>query len=85
MPGAIYTGKVETNLQAIVTGQSRCPANLVSCLSRQNFRQALFRLRRVLGQDVRLTDGEEASLAPGAISCDVTQLEMLVGQSTRTH
>ena len=52
--------------------------------ARQNFRQGLFRLRRVLGQDVLLSDGEEVSLAPGAIACDATQLEMLVGQGTRT-
>src|SRR5262245_43526302 len=52
--------------------------------ARQNFRQGLFRLRRVLGQDVLRSDGEEVSLAPGAIACDATQLEMLVGQGTRT-
>src|SRR5215813_5869739 len=52
--------------------------------ARQNFRQGLSRLRRVLGQDVLLSDGEEVSLAPGAIACDATQLEMLVGQGTRT-
>ena len=32
MPGAIYTGKVETNLQAIVTDQSRCPVKDPACL-----------------------------------------------------
>ena len=50
--------------------------------ARQNLRQALSRLRRVLGHDVLLSDGEEVSLAPGAISCDATQLEVLVGQGT---
>jgi DNA-binding SARP family transcriptional activator len=49
--------------------------------ARQNLRQALSRLRRVLGHDVLLSDGEEVSLAPGAISCDATQLEMLVGKA----
>jgi TolB-like protein len=47
-------------------------------------RQALFRLRRVLGQDVLLSDGEEVSLTPDDIACDATQLEVLVGQGTRT-
>ncbi len=51
--------------------------------ARQNLRQALFRLRRVLGQDVLLSDGEEVSLTPGDIACDATQLEVLVGQGTR--
>ena len=52
--------------------------------ARQNLRQALFRLRRVLGQDVLRSDGEEVSLAPGDIACDATQLVALVGQGTRT-
>src|SRR5262249_4818604 len=50
--------------------------------ARQNLRQALFRLRRVLGQDVLLSDGEEVSLVPDNIVCDATQLEVLVGQGT---
>ena len=33
--------------------------------ARQNLRQALFRLRRVLGQDALVGDGEEISLASG--------------------
>src|SRR5262245_22186028 len=51
--------------------------------ARQNLRQALFRLRRVLGQDVLLGDGEEVSLAPGTIVCDAAQLEVLTRQGTR--
>ena len=51
--------------------------------ARQNLRQALFRLRRVLGQDGLLSDGEEISLTPDDIACDATQLEVLVGQGTR--
>ena len=51
--------------------------------ARQNLRQALFRLRRVLGQDVLLSDGEEVSLTPDDIACDATELEVLVGQGTR--
>jgi len=51
--------------------------------ARQNLRQALFRLRRVLGQDVLLGNGEEVSLAPGSIVCDAAQLEALTRQGTR--
>jgi DNA-binding SARP family transcriptional activator len=51
--------------------------------ARQNLRQALFRLRRVLGQDVLLSDGEEVSLTTHEIACDATRLEALVGQGTR--
>jgi hypothetical protein len=51
--------------------------------ARQNLRQALFRLRRVLGQDVLLSDGEEVSLTPDDIACDATELKVLVGQGTR--
>ena len=40
--------------------------------ARQNLRQALFRLRRMLGEDVLIGDGEEISLAPGVIDCDAT-------------
>jgi len=51
--------------------------------ARQNLRQALFRLRRVLGQDVLLGNGEEVSLAPGCIVCDAARLEVLTRQGTR--
>src|SRR5262245_27829568 len=51
--------------------------------ARQNLRQALFRLRRTLGQDAILGDGEEVSLAPGLIDCDVARLEELVRAGTR--
>jgi hypothetical protein len=50
----------------------------------QNLRQALFRPRRVLGQDVPLSDDEDVSLTPDDIACDATQLEVLLGQGTRT-
>src|SRR2546425_662821 len=33
--------------------------------ARQNLRQALFRLRRLLGEDALIGDGEDISLAPG--------------------
>jgi DNA-binding SARP family transcriptional activator/ActR/RegA family two-component response regulator len=45
--------------------------------ARQNFRQALFRLRRALGQDAVSSDGDEISLAPGVVGCDATKLEAL--------
>jgi TolB-like protein/DNA-binding SARP family transcriptional activator len=51
--------------------------------AKQNFRQALFRLRRMLGQDVLLSNGEELSLARGSIDCDATKFEALIRQGTR--
>src|SRR5262245_52756439 len=37
--------------------------------ARQNLRQALFRLRRSLGEDALIGDGEDISLAPGVLDC----------------
>ena len=51
--------------------------------ARQNLRQALFRLRRVLGEDVLIGDGEEISLAPGVIDCDATRMEVLIGEGSQ--
>jgi TolB-like protein/DNA-binding SARP family transcriptional activator len=51
--------------------------------ARQNLRQALFRLRRVLGQDVLHSDEEEVSLALGSIECDVARLETLMREGSR--
>ena len=51
--------------------------------ARQNLRQALFRLRRVLGQDVLHSDEEEVSLAPGSIDCDAARLEALIREGSR--
>ena len=51
--------------------------------ARQNLRQALFRLRRVLGEDVLIGDGEEISLAPRSIDCDVARLEALIREGSR--
>ena len=39
--------------------------------ARQNLRQALLRLRRVLGEDALISNGESVSLQPGVIACDV--------------
>ena len=51
--------------------------------ARQNLRQALFRLRRVLGQDVLHSDEEEVSLAPGSIDCDAARLQALIREGSR--
>ena len=50
--------------------------------ARQNLRQALFRLRRMLGPDTLIADGEEISLAPGAMDCDAARLETLVREGS---
>ena len=50
--------------------------------ARQNLRQSLFRLRRILGPDTLIADGEEISLAPGAIDCDAVRLETLVREGS---
>ena len=52
--------------------------------ARQNLRQALFRLRRMLGPDTLIGDGEEISLAPGTIDCDTARLETLVREGSRS-
>ena len=51
--------------------------------ARQNLRQALFRLRRALGQDALIADGEEISLAPGVVDCDVARFEALIREGRR--
>ncbi len=51
--------------------------------AQQNLRQALFRLRRALGHDALLSDGDEVWLAPGAIDCDVARLKALSGEGSR--
>jgi TolB-like protein/DNA-binding SARP family transcriptional activator len=51
--------------------------------SRQNLRQAFTRLRRVLGEDALITNGEVVSLQPGAIACDVGQFERHLAEGTR--
>jgi two-component SAPR family response regulator len=50
--------------------------------ARQNLRQALFRLRRALGQDALISDGEEIWLAHGVVDCDVARFERLVQESS---
>jgi class 3 adenylate cyclase/DNA-binding SARP family transcriptional activator/predicted ATPase len=51
--------------------------------ARQNLRQALFRLRRALGEDALISDGEEILLGPGVFVCDATRLEALIRQGSR--
>src|SRR5262245_19012814 len=51
--------------------------------ARQNLRQALFRLRRVLGEDALISSGESVSLQPGVIACDVPRLEALLAEGRR--
>jgi TolB-like protein len=50
--------------------------------ARQNLRQALFRLRRVLGKDALPGDEKEISLAP-VVDCDAARLEALIRDGTR--
>src|SRR5215470_10658627 len=51
--------------------------------AKQNLRQALFRLRKVLGPDALQSDGEVVSLGADAISCDVTRFEALIREGSR--
>jgi two-component SAPR family response regulator len=50
--------------------------------ARQNLRQALFRLRRALGQDALIGDGDEIWLAAGVVDCDVARFERLVEEGS---
>jgi TolB-like protein len=51
--------------------------------ARQNLRQALTRLRRVLGDDALISNGETVALRLGMISCDVARFEALVCDGSR--
>ena len=51
--------------------------------ARQNLRQALFRLRKVLGPDALESDGEVVWLNAAAIGCDVRRFEALVHEGSR--
>lgn len=48
--------------------------------ARQNLRQALFRLRRILGQDVLLNSDDDVWLAAGVIDCDVARYKALIAK-----
>lgn len=51
--------------------------------AKQNLRQALFRLRKVLGQNALESDGEVISLNAASVSCDVRRFESLVREGSR--
>jgi TolB-like protein/DNA-binding SARP family transcriptional activator len=51
--------------------------------ARQNLRQALTRLRRVLGDDALIGAGESVSLQPSAIASDVARFEELLSDGSR--
>ena len=51
--------------------------------AKQNLRQALSRLRKVLGEDALESDGEVVSLNAAAILCDVSQFEILIREGSR--
>lgn len=48
--------------------------------ARHNLRQALARLRALLGQDAIVSSGEALRLAPGAFDCDVARFEALLAE-----
>jgi TolB-like protein/DNA-binding SARP family transcriptional activator len=50
--------------------------------ARQNFRQALTRLRRSLGEDILFSSDESVALKPGAVACDVDRFESLVHEDS---
>ena len=51
--------------------------------AKQNLRQALFRLRKLLGEDALESDGEVVSLNAAAVLCDVGRFEALVREGSR--
>ncbi len=51
--------------------------------ARQNLRQALTRLRRVLGEDAIIANGDAVALQPGVIACDVARFEALLADGGR--
>lgn len=51
--------------------------------ARQNLRQSLVRLRRVLGQEAIFSDDHEVWLAPGVIDCDAVRFEALILEGSR--
>lgn len=51
--------------------------------AKQNLRQALFKLRQILGPDALKSEGEFVSLNATVIACDVSQFERLVREGNR--
>ena len=50
--------------------------------ARQNLRQALTRLRRILGNDALVTVGETVALRSGVVASDVARFEALLGDGS---
>ncbi|MEO5760346.1 MAG: AAA family ATPase [Mesorhizobium sp.] len=50
--------------------------------ARQNLRQALFRLRRILGEDALVGSDDEVRLAPGMVDCDALRFKALIAQGS---
>ncbi|MDH2384430.1 AAA family ATPase [Bradyrhizobium sp. CER78] len=51
--------------------------------ARQNLRQSLVRLRRILGQDAIFSDDHDVWLAPGVFDCDAARFEALILEGSR--
>ncbi|OKO89352.1 hypothetical protein AC629_06565 [Bradyrhizobium sp. NAS80.1] len=51
--------------------------------AKQNLRQALFRLRKLLGEDALASDGELVSLNGAVVHCDVGRFEALIREGSR--
>lgn len=51
--------------------------------ARQNLRQSLVRLRRILGTDSIFSDDRDVWLAPGAIDCDAARFQALIIEGSR--
>src|SRR6478735_6501582 len=51
--------------------------------AKQNLRQALSRLRKVLGEDALASDGEVVWLDAAAVRCDVSRFEELIRDGSR--
>lgn len=51
--------------------------------AKQNLRQTVFRLRKLLGQDALVSTGELIGLEPAALSCDVVEFRSLQKEGTR--
>ncbi|MDA9436796.1 AAA family ATPase [Bradyrhizobium sp. CCBAU 51627] len=51
--------------------------------ARQNLRQSLVRLRRILGQEAIFSDDHDVWLAPGVIDCDAVRFEALILEGSR--
>lgn len=50
--------------------------------ARQNLRQALFRLRRILGQDALVNSDDDVRLATGIVDCDAVRFKALFAEES---